>query len=172
MNTYEIIMHSRSLAGQGEAGFDDDAGYDGWHAELAVLGATAAEKALARRYAEGSLRESAAKLKALAAAITDRAKRLDAEADRVDAGTLDLLRATMEATGNPKLTLADGGTVKLATRTSRAVVIDDDTAIPAEFSRVKIEPDKVRIKSAIDSGRDVPGAHIEERTSESVSWSR
>lgn len=40
------------------------------------------------------------------------------------------------------------------------VEIDDFVAIPKEFLRVKVEPDKTSIKEALQRGEDVPGARL------------
>lgn len=41
-----------------------------------------------------------------------------------------------------------------------SVVVTDETAIPAEFCRVKSEPDKHKIKDALLAGAIVPGAQM------------
>ena len=48
-----------------------------------------------------------------------------------------------------------------------AVIIDDLTQIPTQYQRQKIQVDidKVAIKAAIKAGEEVPGAHLEQRTS-------
>lgn len=48
-----------------------------------------------------------------------------------------------------------------------SVVIDDLTQIPTQYQRQKIQVDidKVAIKAAIKAGGEVPGAHLEQRTS-------
>lgn len=45
-----------------------------------------------------------------------------------------------------------------------AVVIDDMSAIPSQYMRQKIEilPDKVAIKEAIQDGKTIEGAHLEQ----------
>ena len=74
------------------------------------------------------------------------------------------LARNMQATGITEIK-ADDGTFKASFRKSKAVEILDEAQIPAEFMRetVKIEPDKTAIKKAIESGREVAGAKIEER---------
>lgn len=61
-------------------------------------------------------------------------------------------------------------THELRSRRSKAVVIEDESALPDEFLRVKTtyQPDKTAIKERIQSGGSVPGAHIEERTTWSI----
>ncbi|HFC3446427.1 TPA: siphovirus Gp157 family protein, partial [Neisseria gonorrhoeae] len=76
----------------------------------------------------------------------------------------DYLARNMQAAGITEIK-ADDGTFKASFRKSEAVVILDEAQIPAEFMReaVKTEPDKIAIKKAIESGRQVAGAKIEER---------
>lgn len=54
------------------------------------------------------------------------------------------------------------------TRRNKKVVVDDEALLPPEFLVTKTTPSRTAIKSAIDGGFDVPGAHMEE--SLSVSW--
>ncbi len=60
--------------------------------------------------------------------------------------------------------------VTISVRTSKAVELDADALdkIPESFVRVKREADKTAIKSAIEGGFDVPGAHIVENRSISM----
>jgi transcription antitermination factor NusG len=51
-------------------------------------------------------------------------------------------------------------TTKISFRKSEAVEITDETLIPHEFQKIKVEPDKTKIKAAIKEGRDVKGAEI------------
>lgn len=55
------------------------------------------------------------------------------------------------------------GTFALSFRKSEAVVITNETALPAEFVKTKTTtaPDKAAIKNAIKSGREVSGAEIQ-----------
>ncbi|WP_118780299.1 siphovirus Gp157 family protein [Neisseria lactamica] len=76
----------------------------------------------------------------------------------------DYLARNMQAAGITEIK-ADDGTFKASFLKSKAVEILDEAQIPAEFMRetVKIEPDKTAIRKAIESGREVAGAKIEER---------
>ncbi|HFC8533079.1 TPA: siphovirus Gp157 family protein [Neisseria lactamica] len=76
----------------------------------------------------------------------------------------DYLARNMQSAGITEIK-ADDGTFKASFRKSKAVEILDEAQIPTEFMRetVKIEPDKTAIKKAIESGREVAGAKIEER---------
>lgn len=53
-------------------------------------------------------------------------------------------------------------------RTTKSVAIDDMSAIPAEYLRVKTDADKALIRKAIAAGETVSGAHIETSTSMSI----
>lgn len=55
--------------------------------------------------------------------------------------------------------------VSISTRKSKSVSITDEAVIPAEFLRVKTEPNKTAIKEAIESGMEVEGALIVENYS-------
>lgn len=60
---------------------------------------------------------------------------------------------------------AEDGTFKASFRKSKAIEILDEAQIPAEFMAEKITytPNKTAIKSAIESGQEVPGAKQVER---------
>lgn len=51
-------------------------------------------------------------------------------------------------------------------RRSTAVAVDEPELLPPEYVREKVEtvPDKVKIKEALVSGAEVPGARLESRT--------
>lgn len=53
-----------------------------------------------------------------------------------------------------------GDTVSISWRKSERVEIDDVDALPDMYMRVKVEPDKTAIKSAIRAGDRVDGARI------------
>ncbi len=73
----------------------------------------------------------------------------------------EYLRSNMEAAGITKIT-HPLFTITLG-KGKPVVVIDDENAIPDEFTRVKVTsaPDKAEIARAIKEGVDVPGAHSE-----------
>jgi hypothetical protein len=60
-----------------------------------------------------------------------------------------------------------GRNVTFTIRHSEALIIDDPSAVPAEWKRTTITVDipKDPIKKAIKAGEDVPGVHIEQRES-------
>lgn len=72
----------------------------------------------------------------------------------------------MDACGITKI---EGPGVALSFRKSSAVIINEPGLIPAEFMRQPETPppapDKKAIGDAIKAGREVPGAHIEQRKS-------
>lgn len=55
-------------------------------------------------------------------------------------------------------------------RKSTPVVIDDVDRIPEEYLRTvtEVSPDKVAIKEAIAGGKEIPGAHVEEKMNLSI----
>lgn len=65
----------------------------------------------------------------------------------------------LASTGQEK---AKAGLFSWGLRRTKAVEIEGD--VPMGFERVKIEPDKVAIKAALEAGQDVPGASLVERT--------
>lgn len=85
-----------------------------------------------------------------------RAKRSKLEAD-ID-WLKDNMRENMDLTGTTKLELA--GLRISAKAGAEAVQIDDESAIPSEYFRIKKEIDKAGIKKAIKAGTDVPGAQV------------
>lgn len=109
-----------------------------------------------------SLDADAAAVKQWAKDATERAKAIEARADRLRA----YLAANLEAVGIEKV---EGPGVSISFRKSSAVVIDGEDLIPTEFMRQKPapapEPDKTAIAAAIKAGQEVPGAHIEHRRS-------
>ena len=55
-----------------------------------------------------------------------------------------------------------GKTIKLSFRKSESVEIDDIDALDDRFKRIKIEPDKTAIKTALKIGEKVEGARLVE----------
>lgn len=73
---------------------------------------------------------------------------------------LDYVKYVMEKFDVKKI---ETNFARLSFRSAKSVVVDDKELLPAEFIKVKTvaEPDKIAIKEAIESGKNVPGAHIE-----------
>lgn len=112
-----------------------------------------------------SLEADAASVKQWAKDAAERAKAMEARAERLR----EYLAGNMAACGIEKV---EGPGVSISFRKSSAVVIDGEDLIPAEYMRQKPapapEPDKKAIADAIKAGIEVPGAHIEQRRSLSI----
>jgi hypothetical protein len=77
----------------------------------------------------------------------------------------DYLRDNMIRSGITKIEATQAPFFRLAIRKNPPkVVIDNESLVPDEFVRTKIvtELAKNEIKYAIQAGRDVPGAHLEQ----------
>lgn len=76
----------------------------------------------------------------------------------------DALSTAMQVFGHDKV---ENATMRLSLRHSTATEVDDLDQLPAEFKTTKVEvvADKTAIKNAIQSGEDVPGAHLVENVS-------
>lgn len=74
------------------------------------------------------------------------------------------LKTAMVATGHDKV---ETPTMRLSLRHTTATEVDDLNAVPMEYKTTKVEvvADKTAIKKAIQSGEDVPGAHLVENVS-------
>lgn len=102
-----------------------------------------------------------------AAACMEEVKRLALKADRATraAGRLkDTILYFLQATDRRK---AAAGVWTYTLRDSKAVEVEDDSALPEEFWRVREvrTPDKQGIKAAIEAGATVPGARLVTNTS-------
>lgn len=105
-----------------------------------------------------NLESMAEQIKAAEGAMAARRKAIEARAERVR----DYLLTNMQRTGISKI---ECPYFKLAVRENPpSVVIDDPSAIPAEFMRQPEppppSPDKTAIKAAITAGNDVAGARL------------
>lgn len=107
-----------------------------------------------------SLEADAAAVKQWAKDATDRAKSIEARADSLRA----YLERTLLACGISKV---EGPGITLSFRKSTGVVIDEPGLIPAEFMKQPEPPppapSKTLIGDALKAGREVPGAHLEQR---------
>lgn len=90
-----------------------------------------------------------------------RVKSMQKRSDYLKAMLLDALHAT----GKVKT-----GRVTVSIRTTQAVQINQEQAIPEAFTTVKttVSPNKVAIKQALLDGVEVPGCHLEARESVSI----
>ena len=104
----------------------------------------------------------AAACKQWAKDANERAKAIEARAERMRAYLAENLEAC-------QIEKVDGPGIAISFRKSSAVVIDGSDLIPAEYMRTKPapdpEPDKKAIADAIKAGKEVPGAHVEQRRS-------
>jgi hypothetical protein len=109
-----------------------------------------------------SMEADASAVKQWAKDATDRAKVLEGRAESLR----DYLQRCMEATGIERI---EGPGIVLSFRKSSAVVIDEPGLVPSLFMRQPETPppapDKKLIADAIKAGKEVPGAHIEQRRS-------
>lgn len=106
-------------------------------------------------------------LKAMAAAAKAEKDRLanlqkfyENECERLE----NALTRAMQVFDRPKV---ENGSMRLSLRHSVATEVDDLDQLPSEFKITKVEvvADKTAIKKAIQSGEDVPGAHLVENVS-------
>lgn len=102
-----------------------------------------------------------------ASACMDEAKRLAIKAERATKAAQrlkDTILHFLQATDRRKVA---AGLWTYTLRDSKAVEVEDDTAIPAEYWRIKEirTPDKQNIKAAIEAGATVPGARLVTTTS-------
>lgn len=90
--------------------------------------------------------------------LTAMKKRLDRERERVKDG----LDAACQALGVESV---KGMYANISYKKSERTVIDQAEAIPEEYMTVKTtcEPNKTAIREAIKAGKEVPGAHLEQR---------
>ena len=74
------------------------------------------------------------------------------------------LSQAMQVFGQDKV---ENATMRLSLRHTTATEVDDIALLPKQYKTVKVEEvaDKTAIKKAIQSGEDVPGAHLVENVS-------
>lgn len=98
-----------------------------------------------------------AEIEAIKAEERNLAERRKAKEKRIESMRRYILQS-MEDTDTAKL---ETPKVSLSTRKSQRVIVDDESAIPAEYLRVAQIVDKAALKRALRM-EDVAGAHIEE----------
>lgn len=107
-----------------------------------------------------NLQAEADMVKGTADRIAKRAKALQSRAEALH----DYLLVNMQRTGITEIKALDGTfKAKLYRERDASVVIDSENLIPADYMReipARCEPDKVLIKTAINDGYEVPGAHV------------
>ena len=149
----ELIRHSADL---------DPADVD---AALAEWLAGADDKAAALRAVISRAENEADYLASEAKSITAAGRARAAVADQCRSRLKALLQARADL-GEPPTATGPGWTASL--RESVAVEIADPTAIPADYLRVRREPDKGAIKAAMEAGQAVPGAELRHNVSVSI----
>lgn len=89
----------------------------------------------------------------------DRLAKLQKYYDNLAQTLRERILNAMQVFGQQKV---EDGSMRLSTRSSVATQVDDIASLPKEFKTTKIEEvaDKTAIKKAIQSGVDVPGAHL------------
>lgn len=85
-------------------------------------------------------------------------KARQAKFKRRQEGAKKMMQRLMEHAGLKRLQLTEA-TLSMAA-VPPSVVVLDEMLIPAEFMRVKTEPDKAAIKDALKNGADVPGCQL------------
>lgn len=135
-------------------------------------GDDAADKLTAIRHVRARLAAEEGFLADQAKEWAARAKRRGAARERVEELGRRLALACQTATGKARVETSDGSWVKATERVSRAVEIDDVTALPFDLVRIEQVPDKAEIKRRIEAGQTVPGAHIDERRADVATWGK
>lgn len=93
-------------------------------------------------------------VKSAIADLAERRKRFETRAEKAS----DLMAMLMAEAGVKSLVLPDG-TVSLRDGVPK-VTITDETAIPKDYQKITVAPDKTAIKEALKAGKAVPGAEL------------
>jgi hypothetical protein len=107
-------------------------------------------------YVIKQLKSQSELLKAEAKRLLEIAKQYENSADKL----ADRLLQSVIAHGQIKTAF-----VTISSRKSKSVHLTDEKLLPAEFLRIKTEPNKTAIKEALESGQEVQGALIVENYS-------
>lgn len=86
--------------------------------------------------------------------LAERRKRFETRVEK----TSDLMALLMGEAGVKSLVLPNG-TVSLRDGVPK-VTITDETAIPKDYQKITVAPDKAAIKEALKAGKAVPGAEL------------
>lgn len=160
MSLYSLTDECRNLYDALMASADEETG----EVDISLVNALAErqeaweDKAVAVACVYRSLDEDAARVGREIERLTAMKKRLERERDRVKEG----LSAAFTALGVEKV---KGMYADISFRASEQTVIDNADAVPEEYMTVKTTytPNKTAIKEAIKAGKEVPGAHLEQR---------
>lgn len=126
---------------------------------LHAVEAEAADKIEATALYLRELQAEAKAIKEEADRMIARVKSMQKRSDYLKSMLLDALHAT----GKVKT-----GRVTVSIRTTQAVQINQEQAIPEAFKKITISPNKVLIKETISAGGCVPGCELIERESVSI----
>lgn len=160
MSLYSLTDECRNLYDALMASADEETG----EVDISLVNALAErqeaweDKAVAVACVYRSLDEDAARVGREIERLTAMKKRLERERDRVKEG----LSAAFTALGVEKV---KGMYADISFRASEQTVIDNADAVPEEYMTVKTTytPNKTAIREAIKEGKEVPGAHLEQR---------
>lgn len=160
MSLYSLTDECRSLYDALMASVDEETG----EVDISLVNALAErqeaweDKAVAVACVYRSLDEDAARVGREIERLTAMKKRLERERDRVKEG----LSAAFTALGVEKV---KGMYADISFRASEQTIIDNADAVPEEYMTVKTTytPNKTAIKEAIKAGKEVPGAHLEQK---------
>lgn len=160
MSLYSLTDECRNLYDALMASADEETG----EVDISLVNALAErqeaweDKAVAVACVYRSLDEDAARVGREIERLTAMKKRLERERDRVKEG----LSAAFTALGVEKV---KGMYADISFRASEQTIIDNADAVPEEYMTVKTTytPNKTAIKEAIKAGKEVPGAHLEQR---------
>lgn len=160
MSLYSLTDECRNLYDALMASADEETG----EVDISLVNALAErqeaweDKAVAVACVYRSLDEDAARVGREIERLTAMKKRLERERDRVKEG----LSAAFTALGVEKV---KGMYADISFRASEQTIIDNADTVPEEYMTVKTTytPNKTAIKEAIKAGKEVPGAHLEQR---------
>lgn len=160
MSLYSLTDECRSLYDALMASVDEETG----EVDISLVNALAErqeaweDKAVAVACVYRSLDEDAARVGREIERLTAMKKRLERERDRVKEG----LSAAFTALGVEKV---KGMYADISFRASEQTIIDNADAVPEEYMTVKTTytPNKTAIREAIKAGKEVPGAHLEQK---------
>lgn len=105
------------------------------------------------------------KLKLDSSELDGEIKRLKAIKDRIDKQSDRVKEYLSMACESVGITNISGIYANISFRKSEETVIDNQDLLPAEYivEKTTYSPDKVKIKAALKAGKEVQGAHIEEK---------
>lgn len=100
-------------------------------------------------------------LSTIAKARKEQMAATQATADKIVQRLKSRLLAAMEEFDTPKI---ESGVYRLFLRKTKAVVVDDEAALPTAYRIMRTTADKAAIRAAIESGEEVSGAHLQTNT--------